>query len=252
MATSAGAAPTATTVPPRLRRFLPLNPEKLKAGSSAEAMEEDGALRLEGVIFDVDGTLCEPQNYMFGQMREAMGIPKSVDILEHIYSLPASEQEGAMSKIQAIERDAMKLQKPQPGLVELMTYLDKRGIRKGICTRNFDAPVAHLLTTFLPDQTFFPILTRAFRPPKPHPAPLLHIASEWNVPASSCIMVGDSIDDMASGFAAGAATVLLCHSHNEALRENAWTDLGVQRLDDLVGVLEDGFEGLAKEEMVVE
>jgi phosphoglycolate phosphatase-like HAD superfamily hydrolase len=43
-----------------------------------------------------------------------------------------------MEKIRDIERKAMRIQKPQVGLVELMDYLDARGIRKGICTRNFE------------------------------------------------------------------------------------------------------------------
>lgn len=79
-----------------------------------------------------------PQNYMFGEMRAALGITKDEDILDHIYGLPESEQEGAHAKIQAIERAAMEKQVPQAGLVSLMEYLDQKGIKKGICTRNFE------------------------------------------------------------------------------------------------------------------
>ena len=75
---------------------------------------------------------------MFQQMRDALGITKATDILEHIHSLPEDEQDVEMEKIKAIEREAMKDQKPQPGLTELMTYLESRGIQKGICTRNFE------------------------------------------------------------------------------------------------------------------
>ncbi|KAJ8606952.1 hypothetical protein MRB53_040617 [Persea americana] len=111
--------------------------------------------------------------------RNALGIEKPTDILDHIYSLPSGEHEEAQQKIRDIERRAMSLQRPQPGLGELMRYLDSRGIRKGICTRNFDEPVNHLLTTFLPGQEISPIVTRAFRPPKPDPAGILHIAASW-------------------------------------------------------------------------
>lgn len=85
--------------------------------------------------FDQEGM---PQNYMFGEMRAALGITKGEDILDHIYSLPESEQPGAHSKIQAIERAAMENQVPQAGLVSLMEYLDQMNIKKGICTRNFE------------------------------------------------------------------------------------------------------------------
>lgn len=70
--------------------------------------------------------------------RQALGIPKSVDILDHIHSLPEDDQDAAQEKIKAIERRAMKLQKPQPGLTELMRYLQERGVRRAICTRNFE------------------------------------------------------------------------------------------------------------------
>lgn len=48
------------------------------------------------------------------------------------------EQLVAMEAIRNIEREAMKSQKPQPGLVELMTYLTSKDMKKGICTRNFE------------------------------------------------------------------------------------------------------------------
>lgn len=43
----------------------------------------------------------------------------------------------------------MSKQQAQPGLVELMTYIDSKNLPKGICTRNFDMPVDHLITKFL-------------------------------------------------------------------------------------------------------
>ncbi|KJK85213.1 hypothetical protein H633G_10950 [Metarhizium anisopliae BRIP 53284] len=56
-------------------------------------------------------------------------------------------------------------------------------------------------------------------------------------------MVGDSIDDMAAGRRAGAATVLLVNGVNGGLAAHEYTDLVIERLDDLVAILEDGFEG---------
>ena len=181
-------------------------------------------------------------------LSSALGIDKSTDILDHIYSLQDAEQEEAQEKVREIERNAMKKQKPQAGLVELMDYLDSRGLKKGICTRNFDAPVEHLLTTFLPSSKFHPIITREFRPPKPDPAGILHIAKDWmhEDGGDSLIMVGDSIDDMTAGHRAGAATVLLVNDVNKHLVEHQHTDLVVEQLDDLVEILENGFEGKAE------
>lgn len=143
------------------RRFAPLNPEKPNSYS---------ARQLKGIIFDVDGTLCLPQNYMFGEMRKALDIPKAIDILEHLQSLShdPEAQRKAVKAIKDIESKAMTLQEPQPGLRELMAYLHSRKVKKALCTRNFQQPVDHLLTKFLSDKgdgqkrvgRFHPIITR--------------------------------------------------------------------------------------------
>ena len=106
-------------------------------------------------------------------------------------------------------------------------------------------PVNHLISTFLSGKVFSPIVTREFRPPKPDPAGILHIASQWGLPdrGNSLIMVGDSLDDMTAGFRAGAATVLLVNEVNAHLASHEHTDLCIKRLDDLIGVLDNGFEG---------
>lgn len=156
------------------RKFAPL-----KEGAAANSHLP----KLRGIVFDVDGTLCQPQNYMFGEMRSALSISKEIDILEHVYSLPTPEdREKAMESIREIERTAMSKQQAQPGLVELMSYVDSKSLPKGICTRNFDMPVDHLLTKFLSAvKPFHPIITREFRPPKPDPAGILHIARSWGL-----------------------------------------------------------------------
>ncbi|RDL37851.1 uncharacterized protein BP5553_05284 [Venustampulla echinocandica] len=199
---------------------------------------------------NVSPSLSAPQNYMFVQMREALGITKGVDILDHCHSLPPVEQELALEKIRTIERTAMLTQVAQPGLVQLMEYLESRNIPKGICTRNFETPVNHLLTTFLAGRVFAPIVTREFKPPKPNPAGILHIARTWGFvkedgtgDAGALIMVGDSIDDMTAGYKAGAATVLLVNEANAHLATHQHTDLCISRLDELINILEEGFAG---------
>lgn len=206
-------------------RFAPLRPE---------ALEHSSKPALRGIVFDVDGTLCAPQNYMFGEMREALGIPKSIDILDHLNGLPPGKQEIEFDKVKQIERRAMRQQKPQPGLTELMQYLASRKVRRAICTRNFDEPVNHLLTNFIADHEFAPIITRSFNPPKPDPAGILHIAQSWGIDdgerADHMIMVGDSIDDMKAGAGAGCVTVLLESDANQHIKQHECTDVVITRL----------------------
>ncbi|CAG9949652.1 unnamed protein product [Clonostachys rosea f. rosea IK726] len=225
------------------KRFAPLR-ESLRASSATEVPT------LRGIVFDMDGTLCEPQTYMFKDMRDALGITKAVDILEHVESLHPEKQTVALEAIRNIERKAMESQTPQPGLNTLMSYLDSRGIPKAICTRNFDVPVQNLLTKFLQGSQFSPIVTRDFKPPKPDPAGILHIAKDWrlvddngDVDATGLIMVGDSIDDMTAGRRAGAATVLLANDVNQVLVSHEHTDLVITSLGELVDILEEGFQG---------
>lgn len=139
---------------------------------------------------------------------------------------------------------------------------------------DFRAPVQYLIQNHLPSHIFLPIITRDTPSllPKPDPAGILHIAREWGLTnrAENLIMVclsfylpfgsysqlaaynptlpyrfqvGDSIDDMTSGHAAGAATVLLVNERNSHLREHAHTDLCIHRLDELIDILEEGFLG---------
>lgn len=248
---------------------------------------------------------------MFREMRAALGIPRSVDILDHIRDLstvpdsdsasqtepqpsqqpveaalshtasppdpaPTSPQARAVAKIRNIERTAMSSQRPQPGLEELMAYLSSRGIPKALCTRNFPAPVHHLLDKFLQGQVFEPIITRETEGilPKPSPEGLWSIAQAWGLDrniddralqqlqarseaddidmdplelakrhlGSGLIMVGDSVDDITAGRRAGAATVLLANDENGHLIDHECTDLSIRRLDELIDILEEGFE----------
>ncbi|RDA87129.1 hypothetical protein CP532_4247 [Ophiocordyceps camponoti-leonardi (nom. inval.)] len=240
-------------IPPAgLKRFAPLTGPVVTAAASAAATSAPApAPALRGIIFDMDGTLCQPQTYMFAEMRTALGIASSVDILHHIEGLPLHRQPAAADAIRAIETRAMLLQSPQPGLSALMSYLDSRRIPKAICTRNFHLPVQNLLSKFLAGSSFDPIVTRDFRPPKPHPAGLLHIAASWGLhddaglpDASNLIMVGDSIDDMTAGRMAGAATVLLANDVNRHLVRHQHTDLTIERLDDLIAILDRGFQSV--------
>jgi beta-phosphoglucomutase-like phosphatase (HAD superfamily) len=112
-------------------------------------------------------------------------------------------------------------------------------------------PVTHLLSTHLPAHidAFHPIVTRDFRPPKPSPAGILHIAKAWGVEAAQqqqhslpLIMVGDSIDDIIAGYDAGALTVLVKSPGKEDLERDERTHVIVERLDELIGLLEGGIE----------
>ena len=56
------------------------------------------------------------------------------------------------------------------------------------------------------------------------------------------IMVGDSIDDIIAGYDAGALTVVVKSAGKGELEVDERTHVVVERLDELVGLLEGGIE----------
>jgi len=189
---------------------------------------------------------------MFKDMRSALSVPPTTDILTHISTLPLPSQPEAHSTLRDIETRYMHLQRPQPGLQPLMDYLDSRSVRKAIWTRNWDRPVQSLLDRFLQGRDFVVVTREWGGEPKPGPAGMFSIAEGWGlrkeeggkVDATGLIMVGDSMDDMLGGRNAGAATVLLLSEHNADVAGSGMVDLVIEQLDELIRVLEEGFVGI--------
>eukprot|EP00850_Spirogloea_muscicola_P017937 SM000159S01768 [mRNA] locus=s159:160845:162059:+ [translate_table: standard] len=95
-----------------------------------------------------------------------------------------------------------------PGALEICRFLDGRGLRRGLITRNVSESVAYFHSRF-EAAPFAPALSREFLPYKPDPAPLLHICNAWSVLPTEVLMIGDSVkDDIVCGRRAGAST---CH-----------------------------------------
>lgn len=193
-----------------MKNYLSLTTSKMLKGFKA-------------IVFDMDGTLCLPQPWMFPAMRQAVGLTDpSRDILEYIGSLSPAQQRKALRAVEQIEHKAMVQMEPQPGLQQVLKWLTHARISKNVCTRNLRAPFDHLIASFVPAQysQFDHILTREFCPTKPFADPLLHIAKQLNLDPRSIVMVGDSLDDMLSGRSAGCRTVLIVNEHNRSLLQS--------------------------------
>lgn len=68
----------------------------------------------------------------------ALQIAPTADILEHLLSLPEPKQSDSFAAIREIETAAMLQQEPQPGLMELIEYLENQSMKMALCTRNFE------------------------------------------------------------------------------------------------------------------
>ena len=163
---------------------------------------------LRGVIFDMDGTLTVP-NHDFAEMYRRVGC-KTRDILTEIESWPDDERKRANDIIHEMETEALATMKAMPGAEKLGAFLDRRGLPRGLVTRNVQASVAHFHANAWTLPPFSPALAREFKPYKPAPDALLHICAAWGVPPAEVCMIGDSAkDDVVSGNRAGCVTVLL-------------------------------------------
>ena len=170
---------------------------------------------LRGVVFDMDGTLANP-NLDFGVMYKRCGVDRSQDILEAIAQMPAAEAAAAHALVEEMEAEGRRTLTLAPGTADVLQWLKERGIRTAVVTRNTIRTVGRLHRVLEPSglPPFWPSIARdapAGVPPKPDTAALALIAAAWGVPLGpELLMVGDSpANDIAFGAAAGLATALV-------------------------------------------
>ena len=162
----------------------------------------------QGWIFDLDGTLALPV-HDFDSLREALGIPPGVLILEYLASRPAAEATALGARLEALEAELIAQCRPQPGIREALETLRDRGGQLGVVTRNSVAN-AHRTLAHLSLADLFPpsaVLGRESAEPKPSPDALHQLLRQWVLDPSACVMLGDHGLDLAAGRAAGVATV---------------------------------------------
>jgi phosphoglycolate phosphatase len=123
-----------------------------------------------------------------------------------------------------------------PGVRECLDALRERGLPLALVTNKPYAFIAPLLEGLGLAEHFALCLGGDSLPEKkPHPAPLLHVASHFGLPPQACLMVGDSRHDIAAGQAAGFRTLAVPYgyNHGEPVRESG-PDGVVESLMELV------------------
>jgi HAD superfamily hydrolase (TIGR01509 family) len=166
---------------------------------------------IQGIVFDLDGTLVDSR-LDFEAMRREMELPPNLPILEALASLPSQHAARCREVLHRHELDGAARATLLPGVSELLVILNRRGLRVAIATRNSrritEATLAKLgLAIDL-------VLTRDDGPVKPDPWPVLHACEQWGVLSADVVVVGDFRFDVESGRSAGSRTVLLTHPHD--------------------------------------
>ena len=123
----------------------------------------------------------------------------------------------SLETILEIEAEAAALSQAMPGLHGLLDFLKRTDIKVGLVTRNTSESVDAFFEAIGNEwrDAFDIILTREYRYVKPDKRCLLHFATEWGIPPYRLLMVGDSVEDVECGNAAGTATCLIAGGGNE-------------------------------------
>ena len=104
---------------------------------------------------------------------------------------------------------------PYPGTVQALEALRARGLQLAVCTNKPTIFVRPLLQHFDLARYFWLTIGADDLPQKkPHPAPLLHIATAFELTPAQCLMVGDSVNDVEAARAAGMPVAAVSYGYN--------------------------------------
>lgn len=184
---------------------------------------------IQGVIFDLDGTLVDSR-LDFTAIRRELVCPQGVGVLEYIASLPEAARQAAEQIVLDHERRGAERAEWMPGARDCLQFCERAKLPTAILTRNA-REVADLTLSRLGIRVDM-LLAREDCPPKPAPDGLLHIANAWGLPPANLVYVGDFIYDLQ---AARRADMISCYydpQNSHRFTEHA--DWRVEHLAQLV------------------
>jgi len=191
--------------------------------------------RIRGVVFDMDGTLVA-QAIDFDAIRRELGLPFGTPLLEAMDRLPAADRTAAWAVLDRHEQAAVAGAEVLPGVLDFLAWLDTRGLKRAVLTRN-SRSVAEAVLGRCGLLTFDPIVTRDDAPFKPQPEGLWRICKAWGVAPTEVLMLGDYVYDIQVGRNAGARTALLTHGRDWPFAAEA--DWAVATFAECVAVLDE-------------
>ncbi|OUL58035.1 HAD family hydrolase [Pseudoalteromonas ulvae] len=150
--------------------------------------------KIRGFIFDLDGTLVSSK-LNFSLIKKQISCPANQDLLTFIANIECQQQQAAaLANVHKHEledaHDAVIL----PGVLELLTSLEQKGLPTAIVTRNYrQAAQIKMRNNQIKIDT---LITRDDAPAKPDPSALLQLASQWQIPTQELIYVGDYLYDI--------------------------------------------------------
>jgi HAD superfamily hydrolase (TIGR01509 family) len=181
--------------------------------------------RLEGIVFDVDGTLTDSIECYYEVFREVtarQGIRVNrEDVLEPMATgtliwdraIPKNtpDRERVIQELQSaiptIFRQVFQRVRPFPGLDTVLSELRQRAFKLGAVTSSWKLAVQPLIDHGLVHHFGVIVTTEDGFAPKPAPDSILGCLRRMNVHPAHALTVGDTPLDIRAGKAAGTMTI---------------------------------------------
>ena len=126
--------------------------------------------------------------------------------------------------------------RPYPGISDLITDLDKRGVKMAIVSNKFQEGTEYLIKEFFPEIDFVAIMgNRAGFPLKPSPEIVEHVLRMSDIPKVDAILVGDSPTDMKTAANGGIDSIAVSWGYRT--KEELAGNRIVDSVEELRGIL---------------
>ncbi len=195
-----------------------------------------------GILFDMDGVVVQQRLDFLAIKREIFGDTHGF-VLERMAELPPAERARADAILERHETAAAAEAEPMDGILPFLRWMEARGLRRGLVTRNSRKSVGLVLARL--GFRFDAVVTREDAPPKPAPEPVWLGCRRMDLTPSEVLFVGDFEFDMLAGRRAGVRTALL---RGPALKASQHADLSVDSLAELRASLENSGAVLSMKE----
>jgi len=200
----------------------------------------------EAVLFDLDGTFADTLPDLAAALAAASGEHDAASLqrMRHLVSFGGrrmvAEVLGAGADAQRVDqvREAFlhhyrehiaERTRPFPGIPELVSALERRGLRWGIVTNKL-AWLTEPLVAALAIEPHCVVSGDSAARAKPHPDPLLLGARQLRAAAPRCVYVGDAHNDVVAARAAGMPALVAGWGYLP--RHDAACDWGAQQVID--------------------
>ena len=214
--------------------------------------------RLKGVIFDMDGVLCDSEPFIcraacdmfaetYGCKVEPDDFLPFVGAGENRYLGGVAEKHGIELSLErdkartyAIYLEIIKGQlDPLPGVREFVGRCRQAGLKLAVATSADDVKMAgNLAEITLPAETFDVCVTGCdVEKKKPDPEIFLTAANRLGLLASECLVVEDAVNGIQAGKAAGS----LCLGLTTSFTDKQLRDVGADWIAPHLAGLDDAF-----------